>query len=83
MKNKRVLKALVLSVAMAWGMLGNAQSNDAFFNVEEGYRATNFAVEWGFYNTPIGAEAPVGSGLLILAIAGAGYVALKKKEERL
>jgi len=62
----------------------NAQSGktDGFFNNnEDGYTNRDGSIGIG------GAEqedptAPVGSGLLVLTIAGAGYVTLKNKEAK-
>jgi LPXTG-motif cell wall-anchored protein len=38
-------------------------------------------VEGGFTNQGYGEPAPLGSGIAVLLLAGAGYVALKKKED--
>lgn len=90
MKTKKTLKALVLSLAMALGLLlpttTNAQDGmDGFFrsggeNYENRDVNPSGSLSLGptQYENP--SEAPIGSGLLILTIAGAGYVALKKKE---
>ena len=86
MKKQKTLKALVLTVAMAAGMLlpmtMNAQNDDFFRGSDEmtNREAEAISVTGGITNQQFG-EAPLGSGLLILVAAGAGYVALKKKED--
>lgn len=90
MKKQRSLKALMLSMAMAVGMLlpatMNAQHTDGFFrNNGDNYENRDGGTSAGLYfdqphqyNDP---TAPVGSGLLILVAAGAGYTLLKKEED--
>ncbi len=85
MKTKKTLKALVLSLAMALGLLlpttMNAQT-DGFFRGGEDYEnrtddatiSTNGITNQSF-NTPIG------SGMIILVAAGLSYTLLKKKED--
>ena len=94
MKTTKKIKAFALTLAMALGMLlpttMNAQSDGFFRGGNDGnqYRGTE-----GIGNETFGSndtfgpysnntvEAPLGSGIMILIAAGAGYVALKKKED--
>lgn len=85
MKTPR-LKILMLSTAMAFGMLlpnTTFAQNDDFFRTSDDFNDSRFTVEGTIANNGIGqSEAPLGSGLLTLTAVGAGYVILKKKEER-
>lgn len=84
MKRIAFAKAIVLScfmaAAMALPMTSYAQRNDDFFRAEEfNNRLDN--VIWGVIVTQDPMEpAPLGSGLLILTAAGAGYVAVKRRK---
>lgn len=81
---------LTIAVLMLMGFCGKAQS-DMFFRWSDIdndlYRTNTYDnVEFGLptshgLNNDNGAEAPLGSGLLILGVLGAGY-AMKKKEVR-
>ncbi len=76
----------MLSGAMAAMMLplaSNAQRNDGFFNdYQTENRDWNPAYSFGFgLTTTEDPTAPVGSGLLIMLGAGAGYLIFKKKED--
>ena len=83
-------KIFLIAVLMLVGLCGNAQ-NDMFFKWSDVdndlYRTNTYDnVEFGLptahgLNNDNGAEAPLGSGLLILGVLGAGY-AMKKKEVR-
>lgn len=84
------MKALVLSLAMALGMLlpttTNAQ-NDGFFrgnmdNYENRDAGINSNDGAGISNWGIGEEVPLGSGLLVLVAAGAGYAAMRRKRNK-
>lgn len=86
MKNRKLkLKSVFFTMAMAFGMLlpvtASAQS-DGFFRGGGDY--SNRDAGGGAYslnNQTFGQEtAPLGTGLLILTAAGAGYVALKRKK---
>ena len=97
MKNNNNFKALVLSAIMTFGLaMPMMAQTDGFFRYNEdiyGDRATasgsitnqtfgqdpGTLVTGGITNQQFG--APLGSGLLVLVAAGAGYVALKKKED--
>lgn len=86
MKKTTKLKALVLSVTLMAGMLvptsAFAQSDD-FFRTEDNFGGNrDFAVTWAATSQNFG-EAPLGTGLLIMLGAGAGYALLKKKEEKI
>ena len=86
-------KALVLSMALAAGLLVptmmNAQSDGSRGIFDRGFEASESnrggGMEWqGGGMTPQNPneEAPLGSGLMLLVAAGAGYAALKRKEEQ-
>ena len=95
MKNRKTKKkALVLSMALAAGLLVpmtmNAQSDGSRGIFDRGFSASESnrdggGMEWqGGGMTPQNPneEAPLGSGLMLLVAAGAGYAALKRKEEQ-
>ena len=86
-------KALVFSMALAAGLLMpmtmNAQSDGSRGIFDRGFEASESnrggGMEWqGGGMTPQNPneEAPLGSGLMLLVAAGAGYAALKRKEEQ-
>ena len=87
MKKTTTLKAFVLSLAMAlvaiFPTTMNAQrsGSDGFFSGGgETYENRNDGVTWnGMVAQNPENQAPLGSGLLILTVAGVGYVALKRK----
>ena len=97
-KQKRKLKALVLSTAMAALMLlaiptANAQGKPGGLfggssqteTCKQGMlRSTGVDINTngGLLNDDFGEEEPLGSGLVILIGAGLGYVTLKKKEDK-
>lgn len=91
MKTTKKKKAIVLSLGLAAAMLSamtaNAQqdydgSRGLFMRgpaVESNDRGgENFTVN----TQTFGQEVPMGSGLVILLAVGAGYAALKRKEEK-
>ena len=81
-------KALVLSMALAAGLLVpatmNAQSDGSRGIFDRGFEATESTRdgETSFTVNTQDFESPLGSGIVILLAAGAGYAALKRKEER-
>jgi len=79
---KKLVIFLLMAVAIVLPGRINAQ-NDMFFRInnEDLYndRASNVDVTGGMTNNPFGEPAPVGTGLLVMVAAGAGYVALKRK----
>ena len=82
MKKTTKLKAMMLSVMMMAGMFmpsAKAQNDNFIPDIDMGNR--DFSTTWAITNNSF-QDAPLGSGLLILTAVGAGYVALKKKEER-
>ncbi len=86
MKTNKTLKALVLSLAMAIGMLLPATMNaqtDGFFRGDEDYENREIGLTGDINHQAFGQDvpAPLGSGLIVLLSAGLGYVALKKKED--
>lgn len=86
MKKTTKIKALALmtmmTIGMALPMTMNAQ--DGFFRGGDEQITrdeTPIDVTGGINNQQFGQETPVGSGLLIMVAAGAGYALLKKKED--
>ena len=86
MKKTTKIKALALMTMMTIGMVlpmtMNAQ--DGFFRGGDEQITrdeTPIDVTGGITNQQFGQETPVGSGLLIMVAAGAGYALLKKKED--
>ena len=81
------LKFLVLSLALVTAMMlpmtVNAQRSDAFFNSfddENDWDRSVGIVIGGGGIVPQGiGESPLGSGLLVLSLAGAGYVVARRK----
>lgn len=91
MRKQTKLKAVVLSVMMLVGMLlpvSACAQKDGFIRDEDHYSNFNRdseGMEWdGGGMTPQDPtqEAPLGGGLMLLVAAGAGYAALKRKEEQ-
>ena len=82
MKNTTKLKAIVLSLLMLIGLLpltSFAQSDGFIFNEDE----ISDRDAWAFtLNTQNFGATPVGSGLLILGIAGAGYAVAKRRRSK-
>ena len=82
------MKAFALTLAMALGMLlpttMNAQSGGSdnwFRGGSDNYENRDgVAAEIGITNQQM-EQAPIGSGLLIMVFAGAGYALIKKKED--
>lgn len=88
MKKQRTMKALMLSMAMAVGMLlpatMNAQHTDGFFRSNgDNYENRDGGNSGLNLQDPQNQDptVPVGSGLLIMVAAGLGYTLLKKKED--
>ena len=77
-------KALTLPFFVAMIVLlpfsTTAQGSDGFFraNESENYQNRDVSLGMGLSNDSFG-QAPLGTGLLVLTVAGAGYVALKRK----
>ena len=89
MKKTIRLKTLVLFGVMALGMLLPATmyaqgGNDNMFQVDDAFSGNrDITTTWVLINNGIGqSEAPLGSGLLILGAAGAGYVLAKRRHSR-
>ncbi|MCR4848601.1 MAG: hypothetical protein K5920_07130 [Bacteroidales bacterium] len=97
MKRISKLKTIALSIMMAVFLLtpifSNAQESGLFgygnydknqdysyFMTNRGLTNINDNGETGIVNQTFG-EVPVGSGILFMLVAGAGYVLLKKKED--
>ena len=85
MKTTR-LKAVMLSLTVAAMLLlpttSTAQSDGFFKNYDNGDRG-DYSTTWNVENNGIGqSEAPLGSGLLILGVAGAGYAIAKRRKKQ-
>jgi len=85
MKRFAFIKAIVLSCVVVAGLLlpmsANAQKNDDFFKVDDSFNGNRDAIAiTGISNYGIGESAPVGSGLLILTAAGAGYAIVRRRK---
>ena len=81
MKAYNIVKTLVVLgfLFLAMPQL-KAQTDFFIYNPEDFYINRDFVtITSGFTVEPFGAGAPLGSGLLIMSLAGAGYVALKRK----
>ncbi len=78
------LKTLILSFLTAIIMLlpftMSAQRSDGFFKANEGddYQSRDASIGMGLSNDSFG-QAPLGTGLLVMVAAGAGYALLKRK----
>ena len=87
MKRFHFLKALVLSCLVAAVFMLpsslNAQKSDVFFRVDND-DVYNDRTDGGFNisNYGVGEPVPVGSGLLILALTGAGYAVARRRRNR-
>lgn len=72
--------SLLVAIIMLLPFAASAQRNDSFFSGFEDDDYENRIAFIGLGNQPFGTEpAPVGSGLLVLTVAGAGYAALRRK----
>ena len=81
MKAYNIVKTLVVLgfLFLAMPQL-KAQTDFFIYNPEDFYINRDFVtITSGFTVEPFGAGAPLGSGLLIMSLAGAGYGALKRK----
>ena len=92
-KRKAILLSLMMAVFLLTPIFSNAQKGGLFGygNYDESYDnsfgVTNRGLtnindngETGFVNETFG-EVPVGSGIIVMLVAGASYVLLKKKED--
>jgi len=85
MKRIAFAKAIVLScfmaAVMALPMTSYAQHYDNFFTDDDDWtRSVGISIGTGsITNQGVGEPAPLGSGLAILTLAGAGYAAFKRK----
>ena len=86
-------KALVLSMALAAGLLVPVTMNAQDYDGSRGLFGRGFAAEDAASNNRDGGiglggaesedpTSPLGSGILVLVAAGAGYAALKRKEDK-
>lgn len=80
MKKNSIFKIFIFSILMTVSTTVFAQK-DGFFRggEEEIYQNRDDVVYEGLTNQPFGSEVPIGGGLLVLAAAGAGYVAMKRR----
>lgn len=81
MNTKALTMSLLVAIIMLLPFAASAQRSDSFFSgFEDDDYENRIASFIGLGNQPFGTEpAPVGSGLLVLTVAGAGYAALKRK----
>ena len=84
-KMKKILFAI--TIVMMLGFTANAQGRDSFFNDWD--NNSNRSVDDGVFPAVLGGElggltgnqdAPLGTGLLILTVLGAGYAVARKKK---
>lgn len=83
--------AVVMALpTMAMAQEGRSAHGGLFGTAEQANKEQSFmgnqtrgslTLEGGTTNQSYGVDAPLGSGIAILLLAGAGYVALKKKED--
>ncbi|MBR6439146.1 MAG: hypothetical protein IKS65_08195 [Bacteroidales bacterium] len=81
-------KAFVMAVAIVASLLLPVNSNgqtrmDGFFSSYDDDNTNRTGWDFNVTNQGFGQtnESPLGSGLIIMTIAGAGYAFLKKKED--
>ena len=96
--NKKSLKAFALSLGLAAMMLPTTNLNAQDWHgglfgknpkaeetvdglMQRGNRST-ISDNGNFTNGNFGEEAPLGGGIAVLLVAGLGYAALKKKEDK-
>ena len=80
MNTKALTMSLLVAIIMLLPFAASAQRSDSFFSGFEDDDYENRIKFLGLGNQPFGTEpAPVGSGLLVLTVAGAGYAALRRK----
>ena len=80
MNTKALTMSLLVAIIMLLPFAAIAQRSDSFFSGFEDDDYENRIAFIGLGNQPFGTEpAPVGSGLLVLTVAGAGYAALRRK----
>ena len=87
---KTKLKTYLAAMAMLFMPLAISAQTDGFFSSDNGggNRGSTYPypyttdVTMDNFGNPSSNEGPIGSGLLIMAVAGAGYLLLKKKEEK-
>ena len=88
MTNNKTLKTIVFSLGLAAMTLSannlNAQNGGGLFGRGDNPEYSNRDGETSFtVNTQdFGNDAPLGSGVVILLAAGAGYAVFKRKEEQ-
>lgn len=87
MKNCRFVNPLLITGFMLLAFTGLNAQNDGFFRQYDDFYNdfyndrdnVNINDGGGMTVEPFGGGAPLGSGLLIMSLAGAGYVALKRR----
>ena len=64
-----------------WGLMNRGGDSESFFgyNLYNQQFGENQYGGYNLYNQTFGQEVPLGSGWLIMAVAGAGYVLSKRK----
>ncbi len=84
MNKTKALRAFMLSIILVAAINLSGQTDGFFRNYDNGDRGDitiNSGNANGITNADFGESAPLGSGLLIMLAAGAGYAILKKKED--
>ena len=85
---KTKLKTYVAAMAMLFMPLAITAQTDGFFRSDNGGGSRGISYKYSLdvtmddFGDTSSHEGPIGSGLLIMAAAGAGYLLLKKKEEK-
>ncbi|MDD5978907.1 MAG: hypothetical protein PUC31_07110 [Bacteroidales bacterium] len=85
---KTKLKTYVAAMVMLFMPLALTAQTDGFFSSDNGGGSRGSAYPYSTdvtmedFGYPSSNEGPIGSGLLIMVAAGAGYLLLKKKEEK-
>lgn len=93
-KRKAILLSLLLAVFLLTPIFSNAQKGGLFgygnydknqdynyFMTNRGIMNINDSGETGIVNQTFGEPVPLGSGVAVMLVAGAGYLFLKKKED--
>ena len=80
---KKILFAI--AIVMILGLTASAQGRDSFFgNYDNAYsnREGEPSVVFPDHNTTEDPDAPLGSGLLVLTVLGAGYAVARKRSKK-
>lgn len=93
-KRKAILLSLMMAVFLLTPIFSNAQGrglfgygkydnsyDNSFGETNRGIMNVSESSETGIVNQTFGEPVPLGSGVAVMLIAGAGYLFLKKKED--